>query len=66
MKFYEIKPGKTINLEVIREVLVLDRELYITYTCGDTRTDRTVFTNAADAESAYRGICEELLAMSGG
>lgn len=60
MKFYEIKPDRIINLSTIRTAQVLDREIYLTFTCGDTRSERVVFGTAQAAADAFDNLCDAL------
>jgi hypothetical protein len=60
MKYYEIKPNRIINLFVIRTAQVFNNEILLSYTCGDTRSDRIIFTNNQEAADAFDKLRDEL------
>ena len=60
MKFYEIRPDTIINLFTVRTAQVRDREIYLSYTCGDARTEVIHFPNNQDAADAFDRLCDEL------
>ena len=60
MKFFEIKEDRIINLDTIRTAQVLNNEIYISFTCGDTRSDRFIFGNDQAAADAFDGLCDAL------
>jgi hypothetical protein len=60
MKFYEIKSNRIINLFVIRTAQVFNNEILLSYTCGDTRSDRIIFTNNQEAADAFDKLRAEL------
>lgn len=60
MKFYEIKPNRIINLFIIRTAQVFDNEILLSYTCGDTRSDRIIFPNNQEAADAFDKLRDEL------
>lgn len=60
MKFYEIQEDKIINLETIRTAQVLNNEIYLTFTCGDTRSERVVFGSSNAAADAFDNLCDAL------
>ena len=61
MRFYKIQEDKLINLDTIRTVQVLNKEIYITFTCGDTKSERVVFGLANNAEAAFKDLCSALM-----
>lgn len=60
MKFYEIQEDKIINLETIRTAEVLNKEIYLTFTCGDTKSERVVFGSSNAAADAFDDLCDAL------
>ena len=60
MKFYEIKADRIINLETIRTAQVFNNEILLSYTCGDTRSDRIIFPSSQEAADAFDALCDEL------
>jgi len=60
MKFYEIQEDKIINLETIRTAQVLNNEIYLTFTCGDTKSERVVFGSSNAAADAFDNLCDAL------
>lgn len=54
MKVYEIQEDKIINLETIRTAQVLNNEIYLTFTCGDTKSERAVFGSSNTAADFSR------------
>ena len=60
MKYYEIKPNRIINLFIIRTAQVFNNEILLSYTCGDTRSDRIIFTNNQEAADAFDKLRAEL------
>ena len=60
MKFYEIQEDKIINLETIRTAEVLNKEIYLTFTCGDPKSERVVFGSSNDAADAFYNLCDAL------
>jgi hypothetical protein len=60
MKFYEIQEDKIINLETIRTAQVLNNEIYLTFTCGDTKSERAVFGSSNAAADAFDHLCNAL------
>ena len=60
MKFYEIQEDKIINLETIRTAQVLDNVIYLTFTCGDTKSERAVFGSPNAAADAFDNLCDAL------
>ena len=60
MKFYEIQEDKIINLETIRTAQVLDNTIYLTFTCGDTKSERVVFGSSNAAADAFDNLCDAL------
>lgn len=60
MKFYEIKADQIVNLCTIRTAHVFNNEIYLTYTCGDTRSERVVFGSAEAAAEAFDNLCDAL------
>ena len=60
MKFYEIQEDKIINLETIRTAQVLNNEIYLTFTCGDTKSERAVFSSSNAAADAFDNLCDAL------
>ena len=60
MKFYEIQEDKIINLETIRTAQVLDNVIYLTFTCGDNKSERAVFGSSNAAADAFDNLCDAL------
>lgn len=60
MKFYEIQEDKIINLETIRTAQLLNNEIYLTFTCGDTKSERAVFGSSNAAVDAFYNLCDAL------
>lgn len=60
MKLYKIKANQIVNLFTIRTAQVFNNEIYLTYTCGDTRSDRIIFQNNQEAAEAFNKLCEAL------
>ena len=60
MKFYAIKADRIINLFTVRTAQVFNNEIYLTFTCGDTRSDRIIFHNNQEAAEAFNKLCEAL------
>lgn len=60
MKFYEIKSDRIVNLFTIRTAQVFNNEIFLSYTCGDTRSDRIIFPNNQEAADAFDKLCDEL------
>lgn len=60
MKFYKIKANQIINLCTIRTAQAFSNEIYLTYTCGDTRSERVVFGSAEAAAEAFDNLCDAL------
>ena len=60
MKFYEIKSDTIINLFTIRTAAVRERDIYLSYTCGDVRTEVIHFPNNQEAADAFDKLCDEL------
>lgn len=60
MKFYKIREDRIISLETIRTAQVLNNEIYLTFTCGDTRSDRIIFRTNTEAADAFNHLCEAL------
>lgn len=60
MKFYKIKANQIVNLFTIRTAQVYNNEIYLTYTCGDTRSDRIVFHDNQEAAAVFNNLCDAL------
>lgn len=60
MKFYEIKEDRIINLDTIRTAQVHENEIYLSFTCGDTRSERIIFRNSQTASETFDSLCEIL------
>ena len=60
MKFYEIKEDHIINLDTVRTAQVLRNEIYISYTCGDTRSEGFSFGSSQAAADAFDNLCDAL------
>lgn len=60
MKFYKIKADQIVNLFTIRTAQVFYNEIYLTFTCGDTRSERAVFGSADAAAEAFNKLCDAL------
>ena len=60
MKFYKIKEDRIINLDTIRTVQLHENEIYLSYTCGDGRSERLVFRTIQTAADAFDKLCDEL------
>lgn len=60
MKFYEIQEDKIINLGTIRTAQLLNNEIYLTFTCGDTKSERAVFGSSNAAADAFYNLCDAL------
>lgn len=60
MKFYQIKEGLIIDLDTIRTAQVQENEIYLSYTCGDTRSERIVFRNSQAAADTFDSLCKIL------
>lgn len=60
MKFCKIKADRIVNLSTIRTAQVFNNEIYLTFTCGDTRSDRIIFQNNQEAAEAFNKLCDAL------
>ena len=60
MNFYAIKADRIINLFTVRTAQVFNNEIYLTFTCGDTRSDRIIFHNNQEAAEAFNKLCDAL------
>ena len=60
MKFYEIQEDHIINLFTVRTAQVLRNEICISFTCGDTRSDRIIFGSSQAAADAFDNLCDAL------
>lgn len=60
MKFYKIKEGQIIDLDTIRTAQLHENEIYLSYTCGDTRSERIIFRNSQAASDTFDSLCEIL------
>lgn len=60
MKFYKIKADQIVNLFTIRTAQVFNNEIYLTFTCGDTRSDRIIFQSTQKAVEAFNKLCDAL------
>ena len=60
MNFYKIKEDRIIDLATIRTAQVYENEIYLSYTCGDTRSERITFCNSQAASDTFDSLCEIL------
>ena len=60
MKFYKIKENQIIDLATIRTAQLHENEIYLSYICGDTRSERIIFRNGQAASETFDSLCKIL------
>lgn len=60
MKFYQIKKDRIICLNAVRTASLCEDTVFITFTSGDTRSERVVFSTESAAEEAFKKLCTKL------